>query len=272
LVKGRESYSQREKYIAAHILSFYPSDAFSFSLGESIIYSDKLEFLYFIPIIFFRAADHYLSRMDSNSGDNAQVFANAVYKNTKLHSALYGTLFIDELSLSNLLKGGDLSSIAFTIGINIVDPGIIPQFGTELVIEYSRLNPFVYLNSNDAQLYTSHGYQLGHWIGSNADQFYVSFNIRILRGLQFNFWGEYIRKGQKEFPEQQYQLPYPSLLYGPKMLTTNAGFQSSYEIVRNFFAKVSYQFSKITDQDFFRTPSYMLGKQHSFEIDLFYGM
>lgn len=269
LVYKRDSFSQIEKFIAAHMISIYPTSNLSISVGESIVYSDHLEFLYFVPILFFRAADHYLSRDSSNSGDNAQLFFNAVYKNYDIKTKFYSTLFIDELSITNLLKGRNLSAVGFTLGISIIDP-IIEN--SELNFEYTRLNPFVYMNSNDAQLYTSHNYQLGHWIGSNADQFYAEYNQSFLRGLKLKIFGEYIRKGQRELPEEQYKLPYPSFLYGNQLRMTNLGFKLRYDFFHNLFSELSFIYSNTSDEEIRRIPTYQLGKKYSFGVSLGYGL
>ena len=267
LVAGRDSYHQKDKFIAAHILSFYPVENLSFSLGESIIYSERLEPIYFIPVIFFRLADHYHS--GSSSGDNAQVFANAVYKNYSLRAKFYGTLFIDELSLTDIFKGGNLSAIAYTLGVNLVDPVIK---NSELIIEYTRIDPFVYMNSDDLQLYTSHGYQLGHWIGSNAKEIYASYKQWLQRGLSIKLWGEYAVKGQTELPKQQYELPYPKILYGPRYNSTSFGIEADYEIYREVRAGLYYQYSDITDAEQGRTPAFELGANNIFGISLGYGL
>ncbi len=268
LVDDRDSYSQRDKFIAAHIVSIYPLSNFSISLGESMIYSDKLEFAYFVPVLFFRSVDHYISKDSVNSGDNAQLFFNAVYKYSQFRTKLYATLFIDELSINKVLEGTNLSSIGFTCGVNIVDPFLD---NSELSFEYTRLNPFVYMNSNDAQLYTSHNYQLGHWIGSNADQFYAEYNQGLLRGLKLKIWGEHVRKGQKELPKEQYVLPYPEFLYGDKLLMTNVGIVFNYEILHSLVGELTYTFSNISDENSERTPGYQLGKKNSFGISFGYG-
>ncbi len=183
-VIGRENIDEVPKFIAAHMLSFYPNDEFTFSIGESIVYSDRLQPVYFIPVLFFRVADHYLSSKDTHSSSgNAQMFADASYKNLALRTKFYGTFFIDELSLESVFKGGNLSAIAFTLGFESVDP-IIKN--SSFVLEYTRINPFVYMNSNDAQLYTNNGYQLGHWIGSNGYQVYASYKQSIRKGVLFS--------------------------------------------------------------------------------------
>ena len=207
LVPDRPNIDEVPKFIAAHMLSIYPDDYFTFSIGESIIYSDRFEPVYLVPIIFFRVTDHYLdSRNTNSSSGNAQIFADASYKNSLLRTKLYGTLFIDELSLESIFKGGNLSAIGFTLGFESIDPFIS---NSSFIFEYTRINPFVYENSNNAQLYTNDGYQLGHWIGSNGYQLYSSYKQNFARGFYCRLSGNYIVKGQTELPEQQYELPYP---------------------------------------------------------------
>ncbi|OGU74400.1 MAG: hypothetical protein A2V93_00310 [Ignavibacteria bacterium RBG_16_34_14] len=264
LVPARESYQQVSKFIASHIISLYPFDNLSFSIGESIIYSDKLEPLYFIPVLFFRLADHY----NGDSGDNAQVFINAAYKYYPLRAKLYGTFFIDELSLTDVLEGGNLYSTGFTTGLSFVDP-IIKN--SELIVEYTRIDPFVYMNSDDVQLYTNHNYQLGHWIGSNADEFYVSYKQWLTRGFMVDLWGEYVRKGQTELPVQQYQTPYPDILYGSRLTMKKAGVEIRYEIFRNLFGRVFYSHSEILDEESGRIPVFKLGSNNIFGFLFSYG-
>ncbi len=60
----RDHLSKVEKYFVTHLLSFTPYRELNFSLGESIVYSDKFEPIYLIPIAFFRLADHYLTDPD----------------------------------------------------------------------------------------------------------------------------------------------------------------------------------------------------------------
>jgi hypothetical protein len=238
LVARRESYNDIPKYMASHMVSFNILENLRLSVGESIVYSEKVEPLYLIPVMFFRLADHYLSRRYVNTGDNAQLFADAYYKNYYLRTKFYSTVFIDELSITSLLEGKKLNAIAYTLGAMTTDPVIK---NSSLTLEYSRLNPFVYMNSNDVQLYTSHTYQLGHWIGSNADQIYISYSQRILRGLELTVTGEYIRRGKDELPEEQYRLPYPEFLYGGRTEYKAVYVKAAYEVMHDLFTRIEYR-------------------------------
>jgi len=268
-VDGRESISDIPKFIASHMLSFYIGDDLTLSIGESIIYSESVEPIYLVPVMFFRLADHYLSSEGSNTGDNAQLFADASYRISPINGKVYGSVFIDELSIEKVVDGENLSSIGYTAGTEFSDL-IIPN--SSFVLEYTRIQPFVYTNSNDAQTYKSHNYQLGHWIGSNSDMIYLSYRQNILRGLSIKLSGWYFRKGQTEEPEQQYELPYPSTLYGARRTDKRISFEVSWQPVHNLYAKGYYSYSDISDEEVGRTPEFMLGANNNFGLALYYGM
>jgi len=268
-VEGRESISDIPKFIASHMLSFYIADDLTLSIGESIIYSESIEPIYLIPVMFFRLADHYLSSEGSNTGDNAQLFADASYRISPINGKVYGSVLIDELSLDKVSEGENLSSIGYTIGTEFSDL-FIPN--SSFVIEYTKIQPFVYTNSNDAQTYKSHNYQLGHWIGSNSDMIYICYRQNILRGLSIKFSEWYFRKGQTELPEQQYELPYPSTLYGARRTDKRINLEFTWQPYHNLFVKVYYCYSDVTDEEEGRTDEFMLGTNNNFGLALYYGM
>ncbi|MBK7978847.1 MAG: hypothetical protein IPK06_02310 [Ignavibacteriae bacterium] len=231
---SRDHYPKIEKYFVTHMFSFTPLSSLNISLGESVIYSDRFEPIYLIPVAFFRLADHYLTDPDESAG-NAQLFASIWYKNFTLKTKFYGSIFIDELSAGN---SDYPQAVAYNLGIKSIDP-IIPE--SELILEYSRINPFVYFHVDKAQTYANYGYEMGHWIGSNADQIYLSFKKRIIRGLNFNLYYSVVRKGSEEsFDELRYQ-DYQTFLWGEKNQVVEYGCNLSYEILHNFNLKFDYK-------------------------------
>ena len=267
-VPGRDNFLQVPKFIAAHMLTFDLSRKLTVSVGESVIYSDRIEPVYLIPIMFFRIADHYLQDNNSNSGSNAQMFANAYYKIPGMRLQLYSSLFIDELSITGILKHTDSpSAVAYTFGVKSGDL-IFPN--SETVLEYTRVNPFVYMNSNNAQLYTSRGYPLGEWTGSNADVIYFSYTQFFQRGLSGNLSVRYARKGSPEQPLQQYQLPYPGFLFGNRKDDLEISFKLKYEMIHGLTGQLGISHSNISDQELGRTPAWMLGNHNTFSVSLGY--
>lgn len=241
-VTNRESYDRRKKFMALHFLTILPLENLEITLGESVVYADELEPIYLIPVMFFRLADHYLMDGEggSDSGDNAQLFAGFKYINQVLNASLYGTLFIDEFSFSSLSGDKNVpSSIAYSVGSSFINPFWKNNYFN---IEYSRLNPFVYMNGNNAQDFTSHHYDLGHWIGSNSDLLSLTNTQFILYNLTSKIKLQYLRKGREELPIEQYQLPYPDFLYGGIYTRSNLSASLLYEIFPNLtlFGEYSY--------------------------------
>ena len=268
LVPDRNSIIDVPKFIAFHSLSFYPTNYSSFTLGESIVYSDYLQPIYLIPVMFFRIADHYLGNGKSSATGNAQLFADASYTNTAIHTKFYGTLFIDELSLENIFNGGNLSAIGFTLGLEAIDPVLN---NSSINIEYTRTNPFVYMNAMEAQTYTNANYVLGDWIGSNGDIISVKYGQYLTRSTKFSLSTWYFRKGKKELPIEQYQSPYPEFLYGAKRYEFGTEFRLKFRPWQPVTAEVYYSFIRITDDLSGRTLSYKLSGQHYFGITVSYG-
>ncbi len=259
----RNHISTVDKYFVTHYLSITPLNFVNFSFGESVIYSDKFQPIYLIPIAFFRLADHYLSDPDENAG-NAQLFASFWYKNFSLRTKFYGSIFIDELSISN---SDYPQSLAYNIGLKTIDP-VIPE--SEFVVEYTKILPFVYFHSDSAQTYENYGYQLGHWIGSNADQIYVKFRKRIIRGLNIDLWYSFIRKGEEEdFNEPRYQEGH-TFLWGLNKHYTEYGINLSYEITHNFFMNLNYININISSEQ--ENGSFVSNKENLFNISVGYGI
>ena len=243
---GRERFHFREKYLAFHSVTVIPTKGLNVSIGESIIYSDRLEVLYLMPFMFFRLADHYLSRQYNNAGSNAQFFASVSSRDHIKNTHLYGTLFIDEITLENLFNSAkQRNQFGFTLGGSVVD---LPVNNLKFTLEYTKIYPYVYSNFVQTITYQSASYNLGDWMGSNADRVYASLGYNFMRGLKGKLWTQYIRKGQKEDIVKQYSLPQPPFLAGLRTNYTYFGFSLSYEFVHELFIRGDFQNMKISVQ------------------------
>ncbi|MGA9291223.1 MAG: capsule assembly Wzi family protein, partial [Ignavibacteriaceae bacterium] len=252
LVPGLTRLSYRSKYIASHTITVTPLQGLDISLGESIIYSDKLQISYLFPLMFFKLADHYLSNYDNNIGDNSQFFLGISSRNHIKNTHLYGTLFIDEISLTNLFNSKpERNQIGYTLGGSVVD---IPVSNSTFTIEYTKIYPFVYQHFIPTDTYQNDSYYLGHWMGNNGDLVYSSFKYRFIRGLQVSVWGQYIRKGGMPDPKYGWSpvtpptLPYPNFLSGLRTNYLYGGFDIKYEIINNLFARFNLQTTKIKSE------------------------
>ena len=114
-------------------------------------------------------------------------------------------------------------------------------FDTELVVEYTKIDPYVYFHHDDAQFYTNYDYQLGHWIGSNSDQIHFAFTKHIIRGLKIKGWYTYIRRGSRENPEEARYQDKHTFLWGLQSNYTSWGINARYEIIHDVFASAAYR-------------------------------
>ncbi len=243
---GGPRFSFRDKFIASHTLTLRPLKGLDVSLGESIVYSDKLEILYLIPVTFFRLADHYLSRQSNAAGNNAQFFASISSRGHLKNTHLYGTLFIDEITLNGLFDSqSQRNQIGFTLGASVTD---LPINNLTAKLEYSKIYPYAYDHFISTTTYESASYVLGHWMGNNADQVYASLKYRFLRGLEAKLWARFIRQGEKGDTDGQYEQPQPAFLSGLRTNHTYFGASVKYEFLHELFIRARYQLTKTSSQ------------------------
>lgn len=265
---GSIKFSFREKYIASHSLFIRPTKGLKISIGESIVYSDKLELLYLIPVTFFRLADHYLSRQNNQAGSNSQFFAAISSRDHVKNTHLYGSFFIDELTINGLFDPEkERNQIGFTIGASVID---LPLDNLTLTLEYSKIYPFVYDHFIQTQTYESASYILGHWMGNNNDQVYGAIKYRFLRGLEASVWARYIRKGENGNIDDQYTQPQPPFLFGLRTNYTYFGTLIKYEVIHELFVRLRFQYMRTSQQQ--EDLSFINNDVSEFHFAIYYGM
>ncbi len=261
-------FQYRDKYLASHTLFIRPVKGLKLSIGESVVYSDKLEFLYLFPLSFFRLADHYLSNQKNSAGANSQFFFAVSSRNHIKNTHLYGTLFIDEITLGGLTDPEkQRNQLGFTLGASTVD---LPLENLTLTLEYTKIYPFVYSHFIPTQTYENHSYVMGHWMGYNNDQVYASLRYRFMRGLDVFLWGRYIRKGEQGKVEDQYKQPQPPFLFGLRTNYTYFGTTIKYEILHELFVRLRYQYTKTSTQQ--EDLSFTDKTVSEFHFAVYYGM
>ncbi len=270
------------KYFAWHSFVFTPLKGLDISVGESVIYSDKLEFVYLMPFMFYYYADDFLSNRHNKPGDaNSQIFLSVSSRDHLKNTHLYGTLFIDELTLQGLngtlfvdgqtlinsVNNKDLrTQLGYTLGLSSVD---FPFDNLTFTTEYTRINPFVYGHHDPAQTYTNSSYLMGDWIGQNSDLVYLELNYRFLRGFQATAWGEYIRKGSNDY-SGAYLNPQPSFLFGLKNYYKYIGLNLKYELIHELNFETRFRINLESHQQ--NDGSYKDSQVNDFSFSLYYGL
>lgn len=254
------SYSRLPKYYVSHAFTIQPLTNWRLTFGESIIYGDEIEFIYFLPV-FYRLADHYNSIGGADSGDNAQLFFNTSYIIKELESKVYFTFYLDEFSPSDLFSGGDNAQVyALTLGTRMNNP---LWDNSMITLEYHAVRPYNYMNADPLHSYESSGYQLGHWMGTNAVQIYAE----LIQWLPYNIivqaYYNYVIKGEKENINDYYNRvtsTYP-LLSGDNSYYSQCGLDISYNPIHDLFVELRMNYINIASGRFSKEYNVQKGLQ-----------
>lgn len=182
----------RDKYIAANMLTFIPFKEVSFSVGNSIIYSDmNVQPAYLIPVMFFKSIDHTLNHGIENQ--NSQMFFDLSIRRIKnLH--LYSTIFIDEFSVTRVFNSKRHNFISQKYGARLSN---WPMRNTSFTFEYTQTNPVVYKHRVPTTTFETNNFNLGHYLRDNSDEIYGAIDIKSFRGLLLRADITYARHGNE---------------------------------------------------------------------------
>ncbi|MGB4774729.1 MAG: capsule assembly Wzi family protein, partial [Daejeonella sp.] len=261
---NREIYVQ--KFMATHSLNFFPIKGLTFSMGESMVYSDRLDIGYLMPLMFFKAYDQYASKYKITTGSNGQFFFQASSRNHLKNTHFYSTLFIDEIRLSSIFNSAkSRNQIGFNVGASLTDI-FIPYL--TIGTEYTRINPFVYQNLIEAQTYTNQNYLLGDWMGNDADRILGFIKYTPLPRLKISLQFQKTRKGGIGTLENQYfKEPQPAFMTTVDKKNTQAQFRVSYEWINNLNIQATVLWDKennIAEQKINTNKQFNLGLNFGF--------
>lgn len=256
------------KYIATNLIAFKPFRGFSFSFGNSIVYSDlDVQPGYLIPFLFYKSVDHHLNGMDNDAGQNSQMFFDISSGNIK-HVHLYTTVFIDEISMKNAFNKDKHSNFySFKGGARISD---FPIRNVIITGEYTRTNPLTYKHIISTTTYESNRFNLGHYLQDNSDEIYISLIVKPVRGLQLSASYTHCRKGPdySGTTTTRQGLPFMETVEWEK---TEISGGAQYEVINDGYIYLSGGVSDITDKIGTYTPNFMKGKQNFIKAGMCWG-
>lgn len=248
------------KFLATHSIIINPMKGLDIALGESIVYSDKMDPGFLIPINLFKFYDNNRSNYLIEAGSNGQYFLSLSSKNQLKNTHLYSTLFIDEIRVSSMFnKTESRNQLGYNIGGSITDIFILYL---SLGAEYTRVNPFVYSNLIPAQTYSSYNYSLGDWMGNNFDRAILFAKYTPMAKLKLLGRFQKIRKGGAGTISQQYEVqPQPPFLFDYIKTRSDLFLQARYEWINNIYLSSSYTYmqTKLTNGNLVKDNSFQLG-------------
>ncbi len=227
-----------QKFLATHSIIVQAMKGLNIAIGESIVYSDKIDPGFLIPINLFKFYDNNRSNYLIEAGSNGQYFLSLSSRNQIKNTHLYSTLFIDEIKVSSLFNKTDSrNQLGFNFGGSITDV-FIPYLS--IGAEYTRVNPFVYSNLIPAQNYTSYNYSLGDWMGNNFDRAILFAKYTPIAKLKLIAHYQNIRKGGAGTIYEQYTAqPQPAFLFDYIKTRSDIFLQARYELINNIYLNTS---------------------------------
>lgn len=184
------NYRPMNKFMAANMFTFIPlaslsnrriANLLSISLGNSIIYAEQtIQAAYLIPIAFYKSLDHLLTKGVATQNQNSQAFASISIRPVE-HLHLYGSFYLDEFAMKRLKPSNkEHNPISYLLGFNWSG---WPVKGLSLKAEFMRSYIACYTHSIDALTWASNSYNMGHYMGDNAQSIYAELSYRPIRGM-----------------------------------------------------------------------------------------
>ena len=259
-VKERE-YRPMSKFMAANMFTFTPVKYLSFGFGNSIVYAERtVQGQYFIPFAFFKSLDHLFTKGTGTENQNSQAFASISLYPCE-HLKLYASFYLDEFSINRWKKSNPQHNpVSYLVGFNWSG---WPVKGLSLKGEFMRSYIACYTHSIDALTWTSNSYNMGHYLGDNAQSIFVEASYRPIRGMivklsfthdtKYNSY-PYLRvhreNGQKVEPENGISSVISQKPFANKIFT-NMELKAScvYEVLPNLYVRASLMYNNAQGYD-----------------------
>lgn len=241
------------KYFIANRLMLSFEKLFDIGIAESIISSRAFDIAYLNPVIFYKFVE--MSLQDRDNGTISFDIQTHFAKNLELQ----GTFFLDENILGNLTDMSKASNkSAYQLGGFWYEPAGIKNLS--LILEYTKIRPYVYSHYNPKNTYTAFGEIMGNPIGPNADMIFSKASFNLNQRVRLNLQYRHIRRGENIYdangmleknvggdvyithrtgidPDEAY------FLDGIRINTDEVTFNISYEPIRNYIFDLNYVYN-----------------------------
>ena len=270
-VTGRE-YRPANKFMAANMFTFMPIKYIQFSFGNSIVYAERnVQAAYFIPIAFYKSLDHLLTKGLGSENQNSQAFATITVRPTD-HLRLYGSFFLDEFKFARLKKSNpEHNPVSYLVGFNWSG---WPVKGLSLRGEFMRSYIACYTHSIKVTDFTSNSYNMGHYMGDNAQSIFVQISYRPVRSLRlildytcdtkyraYDYIRGYIASKRNTKTPIIAQKPFSEKIWRNDVVN----FRAVYEVFNNCYAHVDVTYNNA--RAFAPTSERILGEDRGWNAD-----
>jgi len=170
--------------------------------------------------------------------------------------SIYAELYIDDMRTGELGTDFVGNKFAYNTGMFIVDPMGIRN--TDLIVDYARLDPFVYSHFYPINVYKNWNSSLGYSLPPNSDRWYFKLSCKPFYTLSGGISVAFIRHGANtdeinaggdiNTPQDQGQMTAP-FLAGDVSNTTIIGLNLRWEPLENYFLEGGARYHKWSGGD-----------------------
>ncbi len=174
-------YRTAGKYLAANMLTFTPVEKLDLSIGSAVVYGARnIAAAFSLPISFFNSLDYQMNSGAMLDNENSQIFFNISTRNLK-YTHFYASIYIDEINFKRLKPSNpEHNFYSWKVGGRLSN---WPLRDLSLTAEFTRTNCGNYQHPYQVLTWASNGYNLGHYLGDNAQEVYVALAYKPVRGL-----------------------------------------------------------------------------------------
>jgi hypothetical protein len=163
---------------------------------ESVITnSSAFSFVHLSPFSFITSADLNTGIVSQWVGNTFMGFDVEVKPMKNV--VMQGTLLIDDLSLGSIGNNdytANDNKFGYQAGVMWNDAFTLDGFSG--VVEYTRLDPFVYTHRENKQQFTNWGLSMGHHLPPNSDEWAFKFDYNLMARLNIGVIFQFQRSGE----------------------------------------------------------------------------
>ncbi|HUT63276.1 MAG TPA: capsule assembly Wzi family protein [Anaerolineae bacterium] len=233
-----------KKHMSGHRVEINITDRLNLGFYETVVYGGRWDLSYLNPVMFLKGGEH--TNFDHDNAVMGMDFRFLV----RYGLSIYSELLIDDMTTSKLGTDWYGNKIAYQLGTFYIEP-----FGlrdTDVRVEYSHINPWVYTHQFPINTYTHYGDVLGHQIGPNSDELSFEIRKRFSRRFHTAFSWSKRRHGadteEKKVggdPLEGFRQGYSTkakFLDGELEKTNTFGIDVSYELLWELFLRIGYTY------------------------------
>jgi hypothetical protein len=186
----------QNKTISTHRLDVYFSPKFRMGFWEALVTaSQSFSFSNLNPVSFLISVD-YNDVVNSNPNNN--LFGIDMELQPLKNVAFQGTLLVDEISLGAIFQPDKHIAADTKFGVQLGaiwnNAFTIPNLTG--ILEYTRLDPFVYTHRSLKTTYTNWGMPLGAKLNPNSDEIALKLSYNITQRIKLDLQYQFQRSGE----------------------------------------------------------------------------